>query len=341
MAGGIAPPRNVIYVDRKNSEIPLAGIANLPYTDVIFSFLYPDENFNLRLAGPVFDDNLAINIQTLQNAGKNVLISFGGALNTKDPDDLLAQAYLYWGGQGGNNISGLVTQIVNVVVQYGFDGLDIDYEDNRGFMGTYDGVAFLSQLTSGLYNQLPARIITHAPQVAYWDGSGDEFQWATNPIAPYAKLWQQVGNYITWFNNQFYNTRRYDENAATKVEWYSSIVALTGDIEPGPPIADPATSGPQRLLMGVLLSAEGGGEGVESLPDMVQNVITPLQQEYPPNPAFPGVQFGGVMAWQFAFDQDGTWASGIWQALAGPASTPLPLPPTSVLGKTAPGTSTT
>lgn len=25
------------------------------------------------------------------------------------------------------------------------------------------------------------------------------------------------------------------------------------------------------------------------------------------------------MAWQFAFDQDGTWASGIWQALAGPA----------------------
>ena len=259
----------------------------------------------------------------------------------KIPIIYLAQAYLYWGGQGGNNISGLVTQIVNIVVQYGFDGLDIDYEDNRGFMGTYDGITFLSQLTSGLYDQLPGRIFTHAPQVAYWDGSGHEFQWVTNPIAPYAKLWQQVGNYITWFNNQFYNTRHYDENAATKVEWYSSIVALTGDIEPGPPIADPPTSGPQRLLMGVLLSAEGGGEGVESLPDMVQNVITPLQQEYPANPAFPGVQFGGVMAWQFAFDQDGNWASGIWQGLTGPGPTPLPLAPTSVLGKTAPGTSTT
>jgi chitinase len=135
MAGGIAPPRNVIYVDRKNSQISLAGIANVPYTDVILSFLYPDENFNLQLTGPIFDDNLTINIQALQNAGKNVLISFGGALDTEDPNDLLAQAYLYWGGQGGNNISGLVTQIVNIVVQYGFDGVDIDYEDNRGFMG--------------------------------------------------------------------------------------------------------------------------------------------------------------------------------------------------------------
>jgi chitinase len=229
MAGGIAPPRNVIYVDRKNSQIPLAGIANVPYTDVILSFLYPDENFNLQLSGPIFDDNLTFNIQTLQDAGRNVLISFGGALDTEDCDDLLAQAYLYW--EGGSNISGLVTQIVNIVVQYGFDGIDIDYEDNRGFTGTYDGVAFLSQLTSSLCDQLPGRIITHAPQVAYWDGSGHEFQWVTNPIAPYAKLWQQVGNYITWFNNQFYNTRHYDENAATKVEWYNSIVALTGDID--------------------------------------------------------------------------------------------------------------
>jgi hypothetical protein len=39
--------------------------------------------------------------------------------------------------------------------------------------------------------------------------------------------------------------------------------------------------------------------------------------------------------------QDGTWASGIWQAIAGPAPAPLPPPPASVLGKTAPGTSTT
>jgi hypothetical protein len=96
MAGGIAPPRNVIYVDRKNSQIPLAGIANVPYTDVILSFLYPDANFNLQLSGPVFDDNLTINIEALQSAGKNVLISFGGELDTEDPNDLLAQAYLYW-----------------------------------------------------------------------------------------------------------------------------------------------------------------------------------------------------------------------------------------------------
>ena len=75
--------RNVIYVNNINNQILLAGIANLPYTDVILTFLYPNNNFDLVGAGPVFDPNLEPNlqsdIQALQNAGKHVLISFGGA----------------------------------------------------------------------------------------------------------------------------------------------------------------------------------------------------------------------------------------------------------------------
>jgi mannan endo-1,4-beta-mannosidase len=41
---------------------------------------------------------------------------------------------------------------------------------------------------------------------------------------------------------------------------------------------------------------------------MIQNVITPLQGEF-------GSQFGGVMGWEFSFDQGGAWANGIAQAL--------------------------
>ena len=48
------PGRNVIYYNSSNSQIPLAGIANLPYTDVILGFLYPDDNGNVQLgeSGP-------------------------------------------------------------------------------------------------------------------------------------------------------------------------------------------------------------------------------------------------------------------------------------------------
>jgi hypothetical protein len=41
---------------------------------------------------------------------------------------------------------------------------------------------------------------------------------------------------------------------------------------------------------------------------MINNVITPLKSKF-------GSQFGGVMGWEFALDQGGTWANGIGQAL--------------------------
>jgi chitinase len=75
---GTTPPRNVIYYSSNANPIPLAGIGNLPYTDVIVGFLVPDGNLNLYGAGGAFDDNLQSNIQTLKKAGKNVLISLGG-----------------------------------------------------------------------------------------------------------------------------------------------------------------------------------------------------------------------------------------------------------------------
>src|SRR5271166_2114617 len=247
--------------------------------------------------GAAFDGNLQANIRALQNAGKNVLVSFGGS------SDVISSSDWNFCAQ---NMRTLVNSINMFVLINGFDGVDIDYEDNSGFDGTggYDGVTFLSQLTSGLAYALPPghNIITHAPQVAYWDGTGNEFQWVTDPVAPYTKIWQNVGNYITWFNNQFYSTPRYDQDAPTKVKWYQNVAIMTG--------------APQKQLMGVLLA---GGEGVESLDDMVHNVIPPLLSSY-------GAQFGGVMGWQFAFDQDGNWARRIWQALAGPAPVPNPLP---------------
>ena len=150
-------------------------------------------------------------------------------------------------------------QIVSVVNDYGFNGVDIDYEDDNGFTGKYDGIGFLSALTSGLAQALPSgqNIITHAPQTPYWD---KQSEWK----GAYAQIWQRVGNQITWINNQFYNNPDYDKDAATKVSWYQNVAAITGA---------------QKLLVGAILDPSAG-EGYITLDDMIQNVITPLQAKF-------------------------------------------------------------
>lgn len=135
-----------------------------------------------------------------------------------------------------------MNEIVFWVNACGFNGVDIDYEDNAGFQGAYDGVKFLDELTSGLATALPSgrNIIIHAPQTAYWDNSGNQFQWVPiGGLAPYAQIWNDVGYQITWINNHFYNTPYYDQDGPTKLMWYQNVAAITG---------------PQKLLMGVLLS---------------------------------------------------------------------------------------
>jgi len=278
------PPRNIIYFDSKANQIPLEGIGTLPYTDIIIGFLVPDGNLDLVGAGGAFNKDLQSNIQTLQSAGKNVLISVGGG------GGFPSSAYQSY----AQNVNGFVDQIVNFVTTYGFNGVDIDYEDSGGFTGSYDGIGFLTALTTALAGALPLgqNIITHAPQTPYWDS-----RWNN---APYAQIWQQVGDQITWINNQFYNNPPWDATPDLKVQWYQNVAAITGA---------------QKLMLGALLAEVGHDEGYLPLGQMVANVIAPLQAAF-------GSQFGGVMGWQFAFDQAGAWANGIGQALNTTNSTP-------------------
>jgi chitinase len=287
------PPRNVIYFFTAANPISLAGIANLPYTDVVLGFLVPGSAVpELAPGGPAFTDTLQLqsDIQILQAAGKNVLISVGGEVNNTKPK---------WTGWTSakykafnDHIPGLVQQIVSWVESTGANGIDIDFEDSDAFTGKsgYDGVTFLSELTTRLYQNLPpGSIITHAPQTPYWD---------KNSLyrAAYYQFHSQVGDLVSWYNNQFYNNPRYDADAAAKV---ASYLMVAGEI------------GPTKLLMGV--SIDPKDEGAITLDDMTQNVIMPLQAQFPPTPQL--IEFGGVMTWEFAFDSGGAWANGIAQTL--------------------------
>jgi chitinase len=287
--------RNVIYYNQSNSQIPLAGIANLPYTDVILEYLLTDGNLNVYGDGGAFDGNTGNvsnpnDIQTLQNAGKNVLVSFGGDSGTFPSSAWQSCA---------QNVDTVVNNIVAFVNDNGLNGVDIDYEDDNGFTGgpdgqpVYDGVQFLIALTQGLAQQLPRgqNIITHAPQTPYW--------YPGTYQAAYQQIWQQVGAQITWFNNQFYDNPDNDATPQLKVQTYHDIVNIPG----GPP--------PQKLLVGAILPNGGqiGTNGIISLDDMVQNVIRPLKNTY-------GPAFGGAMGWQFAYDQGGNWGTQIGQAVS-------------------------
>jgi hypothetical protein len=203
--------------------------------------------------------------------------------------------------------------VTNWVMQYGFNGVDIDYEDDAGFdqpgqPANYDGVGFLVALTTGLYQALPSgqNIITHAPSPPFWDPQGGYYA-ANTQIAAYTQIWQQAGSEIAWINCQFYDNQTYDQTAALKVHWYQQIAQITGA---------------QKLLVGALVGDPAligtTDEGYLPLDQMITNVIAPLEAQF-------GAQFGGVMGWEFAddgpptYDQGGAWASGIEQALGSPA----------------------
>jgi chitinase len=289
------PPRNVIYYNDGSNPISLAGISGLPYTDVILAFLVPGDDLNLRGQGGAFDSDGNPNkkdIQALQNAGKNVLISVGGATGY-----FPSSAWQ----QYAQDVNGLAEQIAGYVTANGFSGVDIDYEDDNGFAGgpdgtgVYDGVTFLIELTNGLAQELPPgrNIITHAPQPPYFDPNG-RFNNA------YTQIWQGAGNNISWFNCQFYNNPLYSSSAGSKVSWYETFADTTGASE---------------LLMGVPL--DPAGSGYLPLDQFTSHVIAPLLETF-------GSAFGGVMGWEFSDDQGGAWAEGIAQALAGGTGTPMP-----------------
>jgi len=85
------------------------------------------------------------------------------------------------------------------VIQYGLDGVDVDYEDFGAFdSGTAE--PWLITFTQALRASLPQGqyILTHAP-VAPWFTPN---RWTNGG---YLGINQQVGNLIDWYNVQFYN----------------------------------------------------------------------------------------------------------------------------------------
>lgn len=103
-------------------------------------------------------------IQEWKNAGKKVLLSFGGA---GMGGSWLAPGNGCWEGCFGKE-SSVVNQLTDYVNNLGFDGIDFDYEyfyeNGRGFEKGAEAQKFLRGVTDGLRLSLPSgSILTHAP----------------------------------------------------------------------------------------------------------------------------------------------------------------------------------
>ena len=307
---------NVVYWNGDSTY--LQTLATSYYTDVIVNFVTPDQNCDLSWGGSTpnggLPSDIGTSIQTLHNAGKNVLVSFGGS-------DVQSWQYASCAG----NVQNLVSQIAGIVAANDFNGADIDFEDTNAFLNSwdpyysgYDGVQFLVQLTIGLYGQLPQgqNIITHAPQSPYWYPVGDPkaegFNWALSAGngGPYTYIFLNTRVYtptpvpmISWINNQFYENPVDDQDDATKVSTYEDISHITG---------------PDRLLLGVII--DNSTEGYISSGWVWQDVVQPLQTY---STTTFGLPFGGVMAWDYANDVN-VW--GYWWGVEAGEALGIPAP---------------
>ncbi|KAH7087279.1 glycoside hydrolase, partial [Auriculariales sp. MPI-PUGE-AT-0066] len=123
--------------------------------------------------------------QRLTSGGAKLMIAAGGA--TDHPTTA---------GLGPEKRAQL---LANYVKRYGFDGVDVNYEDFAAFNAN-DGRAerWVIRFTRELRKQLPSHEISHGPvaplfQPNRWGGGG------------YLRINNEVGGLINFYNIQFYN----------------------------------------------------------------------------------------------------------------------------------------
>lgn len=282
--------RLVIYYH--DAHYPLASIASTPFTHVILAFLVPgaSDPANVEPSGNLAD--VWPDVPKLQQAGKKVLISLGGATATYAAYQALAA-----------DVPGLVQQIVELVDQRGLDGVDIDFEDTVGFESgsPYDGVSFLVELSQQLAAALPAgrNLLTHAPQPPYLSPGFLG--------GPYLKILRQVAEAISWINLQYYNNSGFDDpEQITGLGGEPFASSVTGLADGVGGLKWPV----DKTVVGKPVAAIDAGSGYLPPDQLVSEVLTPLVDRY-------GTEFGGVMGWQYAQDasENGAWHSALAAAL--------------------------
>ncbi|KAJ7180661.1 glycoside hydrolase family 18 protein [Mycena filopes] len=181
----------------------------------------------------------------------------------------------------GLNPVTLATTMANWVIQWGLDGIDVDYEDFPAFDSNSGSAEnWLISFTTQLRTILPQGqyIITHAPVAPWfspskWGGGG------------YLKVHQSVGNLIDWYNIQFYN------QGTTEYTTCASLLTASSSTWPQTALFQIAASGVplSKLVIG---KPAGTGDGNSGFMDAA-TLATCVTQ------AKAKAWNGGAMVWEY------------------------------------------
>jgi len=272
-------PRFIVYY---NADVtPATHIIDAGYTHVILSFVTLDGESGDpgKLVVPARLDASLAAVEKLHDAGKRVVISFGGG-------DMSAEDWRLAVGREAETAAALS----RFVTDHGLDGGDIDFEispalEQGSSTQPFDGVKFLVALTRELRSALPAAAtISHAPQPPYlapdWFGG------------PYLAILKQAGDAIDWIGVQYYN------NPGFQAPTEKMVVGDASDPAPTSVAGLVAGAGGfkwpiEKIVIGKPIYKEDAATGHIPPAEAVSQIVEPLVARY-------GARFGGLMGWQFS-----------------------------------------
>lgn len=182
--------------------------------------------------------------------------------------------------------------MANWVIQWGLDGIDVDYEDFNAFdAGDGKAEAWLVSFTKQLRTILPqgTYILTHAPVAPWfspnkWGGGG------------YLKVHQQVGSLIDWYNVQFYN------QGTTEYTTCSGLLTTSSSTWPGSALFQISASGVplSKLVIGKPATTGDASSGYMSPSTLASCLQTAKAQGWN----------AGAMVWEYP-DATSSWITTV------------------------------
>ncbi|GAX28869.1 hypothetical protein FisN_20Lh170 [Fistulifera solaris] len=233
-------------------------------------------------------------ISDWKSRGIKVLLSFGGAGMGGSWEGDVNDCWKYCFGRE-DYVIGRLVELVNTM---NLDGIDLDYEyfledePERGFTEGAAAINFLETVTVGLRQQMPDKLLTHAPM-------------DVDAVAgtAYYEMLRRVAYTMDFIMPQYYNgvTRPNMDGFMNQVQGEMSPLDHYNGLLPL------FEYDPTRIVFGFCIN-DCGGTGSNSDATQASTVITELESQFPCH--------GGAFFWVNLDDTNGDWSRGVNQALS-------------------------
>jgi chitinase len=164
------------YPDWLNSTLPPQNIKYENLTHIIHAFAWPDTMGEIQMYSGMPGINL---INAVHNAGKKILLAFGG-----------------WGQSAGfapmaadslRRIN-FIDNIVEFLSQYGYDGVDLDWEFPSNIIQGKNLTKLVKELRLRFNQENPDWLVTMAVSAGSWSGQYFEYNLMANDVNWFAMM---------------------------------------------------------------------------------------------------------------------------------------------------------